>query len=250
MCNYDFKWIEKPKGDWDWVNRVFRELGHYYNKFIENIAEIPFNYSERSIVGHIAIAAHECGYYTLQDYGTKIEGESQGEKAKYRYPDLWLTREPEKIGDHLFEAKRPNDKSIDKIDIEDLKTSVCNTIKEVHDKFDKDKTPRNEKVKYQCALVFIQLRCGKKQWVKYGANSNSYDGILKKLIKDINNKNNWHDGTFKPNFWFYYWIPFCEIKEGHYQPLEKYYWKEQDQRKQYRNPSLGVLIFGSFRKIT
>ena len=60
MNNFQIRWYDEDKKQ-DWIDRIFKELGHYYNKFIEDIAEIPFYYTERALVGHLAIAAYNCG---------------------------------------------------------------------------------------------------------------------------------------------------------------------------------------------
>jgi len=102
MGKYNINWIKKPANgkDWFWVERIFCELGHYYDDYIGKVAEMPFNYTERSILGSLAIAADRCEYYTLLDYSTKV-------KKGYRYPDFWITLEPrENSYDVVFEAKR------------------------------------------------------------------------------------------------------------------------------------------------
>ena len=182
MFNYDIIWTEKREGDWEWVDEIFNNLGAYYNKFIKDVAEIPFLYSERSLAGDLAIAAHQSWYYTLQDYSTKIKRKELIDKKEYRFPDLWLTMEPrENSCDYLFEVKTEV-KSIDKI-MKNLQTSVCDVLREVHKKYKDEGISLSQEVKWQCALMVIKIKCLEKEWDDYGKDFRSYHEGLEKLKK-------------------------------------------------------------------
>jgi hypothetical protein len=244
MGKYDINWIKEPtdRKDWFWVERIFCKLGHYYDDYIEDVAEMPFNYTERSILGSLAIAADKCGYYTLLDYSTKVQN-------GYRYPDFWITLEPiVKRHDVVLEAKRLEKYSFEtdrETDREEFRESVTKKIGSIHERLNDCEIGKREKANFQCALLAYQFRIDKDKW----RNNNSYDEIWDKLQNDQEQKKGntkWVDEESICSFWYLYWVPFNKIKNREF---KKYYWKPGEKRRQYYKPALGLLIIGSFRKV-
>jgi hypothetical protein len=246
MGKYEINWIKEPtdRKDWFWVERIFCKLGHYYDDYIEDVAEMPFNYTERSILGSLAIAADKCGYYTLLDYSTKVQN-------GYRYPDLWITLEPiVKRHNVVLEAKRLEKYSFK---TNEFKESVPKKIEFIHKKIlDKHKIGKNEKAKFQCALLAYQFRIDKNKWG--ASNNNSYDEKWDKLQNDQEKRKGdnteWVDEKSRCScsFQYLYWVPFNKIKDIIKQ-CKEYYPKTQKERPQYLKPAWGLLIIGSFREI-
>jgi hypothetical protein len=108
MDGKNFGWIgdKAPTGNWDWVQNLFGEkLDNYYKCFIQKTLEIPFDYSERSIVGQVAIVANTTpDYYTLQDYDATLAGNNKREDRNRYRPDMWFYIE-KKDEPYLFEFK-------------------------------------------------------------------------------------------------------------------------------------------------
>ena len=243
MGKYGINWIKEPTDgkDWSWLKRIFCALGHYYDDYIENVAEMPFNYTERSILGSLSISANKCKYYTLLDYSTKT-------KKGYRYPDFWITLEPrENSYDVVFEAKRfecsfeTNNKK--------FKESVTKKIKRIHENFfNKYGIGEAENAHLQCALLAFQFRIDEGKWKKF--NNNSYDKKWHKLYSDQEKRKKdnteWPDEESICSFWYLYRVPFNKIKNPEF---KKHYWKPQEKRPQYCEPALGLLIIGSFREV-
>lgn len=244
MGKYEINWIKKPANgkNWRWVERIFCKLGHYYDDYIGKVAEMPFNYTERSVLGSLAIAADRCGYYALLDYSTKV-------KKGYRYPDFWITLEPKKIGhDVVLEAKRLEKYSFKTTNDKRFRESVPKKIESIHRRLDKYEIGKNEKADFQCALLAYQFRIDKKKWREL--NNDSYDEKWDKLQNDQEKRKRdnteWPDEKSICSFWYLYWVPFKKIKN---RDFKKHYWKPGDERRQYCKPALGLLVIGSFRKV-
>jgi hypothetical protein len=245
MGKYDVNWIKEPtdRKGWFWVERIFCKLGHYYDDYIEDVSEMPFNYTERSILGSLAIAADRCGYYTLLDYSTKVQN-------GYRYPDLWITLEPiVKRHDVVLEAKRL-ERSFDSTS-KKLTDSVSERIKRIHENIlNKYEIGKAEKADFQCALLAFQFRIDEDKWKKL--NNSLYDRKWNKLRSDQERqeKDNtgWPDKESICSFRYLYWVPFNKIKDIIKQ-CKEYYPKTQEERPQYLKPAWGLLIIGSFREV-
>jgi hypothetical protein len=164
---------------------------------------MPFNHTERSILGSLAIAADRCGYYALLDYSTKV-------KKGYRYPDFWITMEPKQHKhDVLFEATKiekysfPTSSNV-------FRESVTREIKRIHEKLDKYEIGKKEEVPFQCALLAFQFRIDKDTWD--GFNNNLYDEKWNKLQngqeKQKRDNAKWVDEESTCSFWYLYWVPF------------------------------------------
>jgi hypothetical protein len=244
MGRHEINWIKEPGDgkDWSWLQNIFRKLGHYYDDYVENVAEMPFNYTERSILGSLAIAADRCRYHTLLDYSTRIEN-------GYRYPDFWITLEPRKIGyDVVFEAKRfecalaTNNKK--------LKDGVSEKIKRIHEGIlNKHGIGEAENADLQCALLAYQLRVDKRKWDKFDSNSyrQEWDRLRDELQNGPGKRNTgWVDEESICSFWYLYWVSFDKIGNLDF---GKWYWRTERTRQQYLNPALGILIIGSFREV-
>jgi hypothetical protein len=238
MGNY---WIKSPEGeDWYWVKRIFRELSHYYDSYIEDVAEIPFNYTERAFVGSLGIAAHKCGYYTLQEYASKPK------KGKCRFPDFWITLEPQENSyDVVFEIKR-KEATFDTIDGECIGI-INGGIDEANKYLGRYKIGKREKAKFQCALVAIQIQCDKEQRKKIN-NGESYNEIIEKLknkMVELSKKKADLDGE-SHSFWYLYWIPFERINNKEF---KQYYWsrKKSPRIYPYTKPALALFVCGSFK---
>jgi hypothetical protein len=242
MGQYEINWIKEPIDEkkWCWLKRIFCTLGHYYDDYIEKLYEMPFNYTERSILGSLAIAADRSNYYTLLDYSTKT-------KKGYHYPDFWITLEPiVKKHDVVFEAKRFECSF--KTKDERFKEGVTKKIKDIHDRLNEYEIGKAENVRFQCALLAFQFRIDDDKWRE--SNSNSYDKKWHKFFSDQEKRKNdnteWPDEKSICSFWYLYWVPFNKIKNREFQ---KYYWKLGEKRRQYCKPALGLLVIGSFRKV-
>jgi hypothetical protein len=249
MANYDFDWIKSPKGrDWYWFERIFRELSHYYDSYIEDVAEIPFNYTERAFVGSLAIAAHKCGYYTLQEYASKCEEEEQ-----CRFPDFWITLEPQKNSyDVVFEIKKKK-ATFDTIE-DQCKEEISEGIREANEYLGHYKIGKREEARFQCALVAIQIRCDEKQWkrINNGESYNKRIGTLKKLKNKIEKLSKKEAALLDDgghSFWYLYWLPFERINNKEF---KQYYWSEKKSRNRYpyTKPALALLVYGSFKPVS
>jgi len=247
MGKYEINWIKEPtdRKDWFWVERIFCKLGHYYDEYIEEVAEMPFNYTERSILGSLAIAADRCGYYTLLDYSTKVK-----KGYRYRYPDFWITMEPlPNSYDVVFEAKRfeCSFESTSK----KLTDSVSKKIEFIHENIlNKYEIGKAENAHLQCALLAFQFRIDEHKWKKL--KKSSYDRKWNKLCSDQERqkKDNtgWPDKESICSFRYLYWVPFNKIKDI-IKECKEYYPKTQEGRPQYLKPAWGLLVIGSFREV-
>lgn len=243
MDKYEINWIKEPTDgkDWSWLKSIFCKLGHYYDDYVENVAEMPFNYTERSILGSLAIAADRCNYYTLLDYSTKT-------KKGYRYPDFWITMEPSPNSyDVVFEAKRF--KCSFETNSEKFTDSVTEKIKRIHENFfDRHEIGKAENAHLQCALSAFQFRIDEDKWKKL--SNSSWDKKWDKLYSDQEKRKKantgWPDKESICSFWYLYWVPFDKIGNPDF---KKWYWKTEETRLQYLKPALGLLVIGSFREV-
>jgi hypothetical protein len=245
MGNYGFDWIKSPeKGDWYWVERIFRELSYYYDSYIQDVSEIPFNYTERAFVGSLAIAAHKCGYYTLQEYASKREHEG------CRFPDFWITLEPQKNSyDVVFEIKRekakfgmPEDK---------YKERISKGIEEASKYLGRYEIGKREESRFQCALVAIQIQCDENPCEKIN-NGESYNKIIETLKNEMEKLSKKGAALAKGeshSLWYLYWLPFKRINNDKF---KRYYWsgKESPKRAPYKKPALALLVCGSFKPVS
>lgn len=241
MTNDQFAWIGKEPGidDWSWVKKLFRELTHIYNKYIDDVAEMPFNYTERSFVASLAMAAYASGCYSLSEYRSKNE---EGER---RYPDFWITLEPAKNSyDVVFEVKR-KDGRISDIEHK-YRELLVDGFNDCHPHFSGN-LPKIEKAKYQCSLVALQIRCSKNEWDKYNNQasfiqkiSSINDSVSRFSVNDIGN-----GFTAEHVFRYFFWIPFDKIDNPDF---KRYYWcgEVSNDEPQYNTPTLGLLVFCLF----
>ncbi|HLB27706.1 MAG TPA: hypothetical protein VJK47_00685, partial [Dehalococcoidales bacterium] len=135
-------------------DKMFGKLNQFHQIFIDSTDEVPFNYSERSLVGHIAIAAHDCGYYTLQDYDISVSGKVKKGKQKHYRPDLWLKATGVTEHDYVFEVKADY-------------MSIGTTAGKLASKINRILARTEEQLsrqalfegKYRCALVAARVYC-------------------------------------------------------------------------------------------
>jgi len=232
--------------DWDWVKRIFRELSHYYDSYAEDVAEIPFNYTERAFVGSLAIAAHKCGYYTLHEYASTCE-----KKKGCRFPDFWITLEPQKNSyDVVFEVKR-REATFGVDDQYEYKEQIDAGISDANKYLGCHKIGKREKAGFQCALVAIQIQCDKEQWKKINNNREAYDKeirALKNKMEDLFGKDHALVDGKGHSFWYLYWLPFEIINN---KGFKQYYWenKECPGRDPYIKPALALVVCGSFKRV-
>jgi hypothetical protein len=244
MGNYHFDWIKSPRGgDWYWVERIFRELSYYYDSYIQDVSEIPFNYTERAFVGSLAIAAHKCGYHTLQDYASKREQEGR------RFPDLWITLEPQKNSyDVVFEIKR--EKAEFGMSDDNYKRKISRGIDKANTYLGCHEIGEREKSRFQCAAVAIQIQCDEKQWEEIN-NPESYNEtirVLKNEMEELFEKETALVEGESHSLRYLYWLPFEIINNDKF---KRYYWsgKERLKRDPYIKPALALLVYGSFKRV-
>jgi len=246
MGNYHFDWVRSPEdGDWYWVKRIFRELSHYYDDYTEDVSEIPFNYTERTFVGSLAIAAHECGFYTLQEYASKHERE------RCRFPDFWITLEPQKSSyDVVFEIKKMKAKfgmAGDKYE-----EKIRRGIRKASDRYlQLHEIGEREKSRFQCALAAIQIQCDEKQWQKIN-KSESYNEVIETLkhkMIELSEKGAAFGDGESHSLWYLYWLPFHRINDERF---KQYYWsgEKSSKRDPYTKPALALLVCGSFKRVS
>ena len=214
------------------LDKIFVKLKQFHQTFIDKTGEVPFNYSERSLVGHMAIAAHDCGCYTLQDYDVSVsEKVKKGKQKRYR-PDLWLEATGFTGHDYVFEVKADY-------------MSIGTTAGKLGSKIDRILGRAEEQLsrqalfegKYRCALVAARLYCSASKWQDYGDNAQSYNNTLKKL-RDTVASIAWNTYKTKPNFHCDYFIPFDVVKRlcG------------KDTAGREVPPFLGIVYFGSLKR--
>lgn len=81
------------RSHYDFIDKLFLELGKYYDDYIDITKDVPYSYSERTFVGHLAQSACRNGYYSIQDYDVTGKGIKKRLKSHY-VPDLhvWVPR--------------------------------------------------------------------------------------------------------------------------------------------------------------
>lgn len=231
MIAYAVNWLDNRSRQ-DLISRIFSKMKQNFRDFIEHTDEVPFGYAERSIVGQIAIAAHDTDCYTLQDYDVSIRGKLPKDKKRRYRPDLWVMTKDGKQ-DYVFEVKG------DYIPVSTSQDRLGNRVSRILSEA-KTQLSRHgwSEGKYQCALVALRINCAPSKWSSYGNNSNSFDSISKKLGK-ITGSIDWGNYETKPNFFFQYMIPYDTAKR-----LCK-----KNEKGQEQPPLLGILCFGLIKRI-
>jgi hypothetical protein len=226
----------------EWLdNRSYQQsIDNILNKLIQNLelfvthtGDLPFGYSERSLVGQLAIASHDCRCSTLQDYDVSIKGNlPEGKKNRYR-PDLWLKELGINGRDFVFEVKGQDYMPID-VDTERIMSLVNRRLL-------KAKTQLSEhgqiEGRYMCALVAIKISCSIKYWERYGKNARSYNMAIEDLKTTISSIPR-SDFETKPDFRFSYLVPFKTVSK-----LCK-----KNEKGQEQPPLVGVSWFGLLKQ--
>ncbi len=212
------------------IDKLFGKLGQNLRDFVDNARELPFGYAERSLVGQLAIAAHDCDCYTLQDYDVSIKEKlRKGLKNRYR-PDLWLLESDGR--DYVFEVKSQDYAPIDVTTtrlIELVNYRLRKALKQISEQ-------GQVEGKYLCALIAIKIFCAPRKWINYGKNSLSYNREIKHL-KEVSKSIPRNSFEAKPDFHSCYFIP--------YKTAKRLCWKNE--KSQEEPPLLGILWFGSLK---
>jgi len=210
------------------IEELFDTLDQNLQEFVNHTKEVPYGYSERTLVGQLAIAAHDRNYYALQDYDVLVEGRVEKDKKKRYRPDLWLTEKDSDAKNYVFEVKAQDyasvDVSRDRI-IEIVNLRMRKVLKQLSDH-------GQPEAKYRCALMAIKIRCSPTKWRTHGADPQSYKkafGDLSSVVSSLSRG----DFVSKPDFHSLFSIPhnnakrLCRKIEGQEQP-----------------PLLGILWYG------
>ena len=240
MNKTDVIWINphKKKGR-GWIDEMFSHLFTYYYKFMEETGEIPFNYAERSLVGHLAIAIEKANesVSTLQDYDAIMENPKNPKGFRYR-PDLWLYFNKSPYNSYLFEVKR-RELLLRLRKRRLLEEPIRRIIRDYQKSY--IRKAKSERANYTCILVAKVIYCEEDLWkAKYQGSEDTYEARMNEF-KEFTKKEYWKEDEDNPDFCVYYYIP----AERLYGNLRKYWFKDSNKNKM----ALGVLWFGSFQGV-
>lgn len=216
----------------DLIDEIFEKLRQYFEDFIDHTSDVPFGYTERPLVGHLALAAHDCNCFTLQDYDVSIKGKLPKSKKKHYRPDLWLKTSAAAERDYVFEVKGdylPVDANANR-----LGSLVNRTLDEAQKQLSRHGWNEG---KYRCALAALKIHCAPAKWRSYGKNSRSYNITLREL-EEVVASIPWNTYETKPNFYFHYFVSYKTVKGL----------CEKNKRGWEQPPLLGVLCFGSLKR--
>jgi hypothetical protein len=200
MGGYEFIWLNEHEPNWSIFENIFcNKLVLFYDKFIRNTYEIPFQYPERSFVGHVAIASNGCGLYTIQDF------ESVGYE-KNRRPDLWLAQtKNNKFTSYLIEFKKDINVYLDVKTRIEMKEKYENRFHNYEiDEY--GEVLGLQHVDYQGVFIAITIFCNGQKWKKLKNNQNIYDQKLNDLKELWITRKYWLGSAHFPNFGFCYSI--------------------------------------------
>ena len=79
-------WYDE-RSHYDFMDKLFLGLGKHFNSFIDTTYEIPYAYSERTFVGHLAQSASRNEFHSIQEYNVNARDVKKDKKAHY-VPDL------------------------------------------------------------------------------------------------------------------------------------------------------------------
>lgn len=175
--NQKVRFFDK-RSHYDFIDKLFLELGKYYDEFIDNVKEAPYSYSERTFVGHLAQSACRNGYYSIQDYDVAGQNVKRGLKAHY-VPDIriWVTQ----TNKWVFEAKTTYPSPIDKAP-KDLSEIILCRLKKAGNQIKKQGYIEGH---YQCAIVASPLHCAISKYQKYKSNPKEYYLQMNELRDNI-----------------------------------------------------------------
>ncbi len=72
------------------IQPVFNELWELYDRYIENTDDVPWWYTERSIVGHLTAAAFKAGNLALEEYSNERIPKHDGDSNRQGRVDWWM----------------------------------------------------------------------------------------------------------------------------------------------------------------
>ena len=234
ITEYHTYWLDR-RSEQKFIPGLFKKLNEYTQEFIQKTNDIPFDYQERALVGHLAQAACRCGCFTIQDYDVSHGKLSRrGKKTHYR-PDLWLSA-PVPGKDRqtcVFEVKG-NWIPLDK-DSEKLRELLKTRLNEAYHQLSEHMEPE---AKYSCALVALRVSCARRKWKTFVGDSQSYINKIRELKKRMEEvlETGWDDAV-NANFWSYIFLRYrtakrlCEKEAGQLSP-----------------PTLGVIWVGFLRR--
>lgn len=200
MSYHEFIWLNQHERNWDILEKIFcKKLVPFYDKFIFTTNEIPFQYPERSLVGHFAIACDRSGLYTLQDFDAPSY-------IGFRRPDLWIAQiDKRRFVSYLVEFKKDINLQLQ------YKTKI-----EIKYKYEKrfnsyeideyQSVLSAQQVDYQGVFVAITIFCNKPKLRILREDKDKYDQILSDLKDLWIDRRYWKGCTHFPNFGFYYSI--------------------------------------------
>lgn len=234
------QWLDKrPSRRKRFIDRIFSSLEEFTNAFISKTdGEMPFDYGERTQVGHLAQVACKCGYFTVQDYDVSLGEEQRKDKKKRYRPDLhvWVPERGGKTYTCCFEVKVDRNDLIP-IDAKSdaLIRRISTRLAEANDRLSKHGHPE---AVYRCGLMALRVYCRESKWKKWGMKSKTYDDKVKGLTGELEHALHAITGAeSKPNFWWRYFASRKVIQSG--------CWKEEGQLQA---PPVGVFWIGSFRR--
>jgi hypothetical protein len=218
------------RSHYEFIDKLFLQLGKYYDEFISNTKEAPYSYSERTFVGHLAQSACRNGYYSIQDYDIAGKNVKRHLKPYYR-PDLriWVTANKVSIKTCVFEAKITDPFPFDK-DTKALSRIILDKLKGAEDQMNNQGYIEGL---YQCAIVASPLSCTWPKYLSYKSNPNAYRVKVNELRENIISFLNKSYVNF---IWFY-------ITD--YENIKELRWKEEGK---IRLPPVGLICTGQIRR--
>ncbi|MFC1912542.1 hypothetical protein ACFLXG_05265 [Chloroflexota bacterium] len=172
------------RSHYDFIDKLFFGLGKHFNSFIDTTYEIPYAYSERTFVGHLAQSASINEYHSIQEYNVNTRDVKKGKKAHY-VPDLhvWIPRGKNEPDSCVFEVKTTYPIPIDKdpseyVEIAQYELDEANNQIDQHGLIE---------AKYRCALVATPIHCAPTKWIKYAKTPRIYHKVANKLRTELIN---------------------------------------------------------------
>ena len=163
---------------YDFIDKLFLELGRYWDEYVGKTGDVPYSYSERTFVGHLAQSAGRNGYYSIQDYN--VNGEEIKKRFQSHYvPDLhvWMPKKTGKPETCVFEAKITYPIPIDKDPKSHLQTILTKLLR-AKEQID---SQAYYEAKYRCAIVASPIHCSSTKWLKYASTSRIYHSRVNEM---------------------------------------------------------------------
>jgi len=169
------------RSHYDFIDKLFLELGKYYEDYISVTYDVPYSYSERTFVGHLAQSACRNGYYSIQDYNVNTKDTQEDLKSHY-IPDLhiWVPRKKRKTDTCVFEVKTTYATPIDK-DSEERSQMVSDKLIEAEEQLNNQGLIEAQ---YRCAIVASPIHCAHTKWLKYGRTPRVYHSKVSELRRN------------------------------------------------------------------